>query len=161
PGLIVDRFDDVLVVQILTIGMKQREGLILEALESLLLPRAIVDRTPQKSAENEGFEPASGIVRGLEIAELAMKERDLSYRIPLDLGQKTGFYFDQRALRGRVEQLSHGARVLDAYSYVGAFGMAAARGGASEVTAVDENALALEVAAENARANGLHEKMKF
>jgi 23S rRNA (cytosine1962-C5)-methyltransferase len=160
PGLIVDRFDDVLVMQLLTFGMKAREGLILEALESLK-PRAILDRTPQATAKTEGFEAGHGVVRGEDVKELAMKERGLAYRLPMDLGQKTGFYFDQRALRARVEMLARGRRVLDAYSYVGAFGMAAARGGASAVTSVDESAVALEVAAECARANGLIERMTF
>jgi 23S rRNA (cytosine1962-C5)-methyltransferase len=160
PGLIVDRFDDVFVIQLLTFGMKAREGLVLEALESLK-PRAIVDRTPQSIAKAEGFEAKSGVVRGDDVKELAMKERGLAYRLPLDLGQKTGFYFDQRGLRARVEMLAHGRRVLDAYSYVGAFGMAAARGGACEVTSVDDSAIALEVAASCARANGLHERMTF
>jgi 23S rRNA (cytosine1962-C5)-methyltransferase len=160
PGLIVDRFDDVLVMQLLTIGMKSREGLVLEALEALK-PRAILDRTPPSTAKAEKFEPGSGVVRGEDVRELVMKERGLAYRIPLDLGQKTGFYFDQRGLRARVEALAKGRRVLDAYSYIGAFGMAAARGGASEVVSVDDSAIALEVAAECARANGLHERMTF
>ena len=161
PGLIVDRFDDVLVVQFLTIGMKQREGLVLEAIEAALRPRAIVDRTPGTAAKAEKFDAARGVVRGASIDALAFQERGLAYRIPMDLGQKTGFYFDQRGLRARVEQLSRGMRVLDTYSYVGAFALAAARGGATEVLAVDENALALEVAAEHARANGLHERISF
>ena len=160
PGLIVDRFDDVLVMQLLTFGMKAREGLVLEALEAMK-PRAILDRTPASTAKAEKFEPASGVVRGEDVTELAMKERGLAYRIPMELGQKTGFYFDQRGLRARVEALARGRRVLDAYSYVGAFGMAAARGGAREVVAVDESAVALEVAAECARANGLHERITF
>ena len=84
-----------------------------------------------------------------------MKERGLSYRLPLELGQKTGFYFDQRGLRARVEELAQGKRVLDTYSYVGAFAMAAARGGATDVVAVDDSAIAIEVAKECARANGL------
>jgi 23S rRNA (cytosine1962-C5)-methyltransferase len=161
PGIIVDRFDDVLVVQILTIGMKLHEGLLLEALEATLRPRAIVDRTPGTAAKAEKFDAGRGVVRGESIDALAFKERGLAYRIPMDLGQKTGFYFDQRGLRARVEQLSRGMRVLDTYSYVGAFALAAARGGATEVLAIDENALALEVAAEHARANGVHERIAF
>ncbi len=161
PGLIVDRFDDVLVAQFLTIGTKQREGLILEALEAALRPRAIVDRTPGTAAKAEKFDAARGVVRGESIDALAFQERGLAYRIPMDLGQKTGFYFDQRGLRARVEQIARGMRVLDTYSYVGAFALAAARGGATEVHAVDENALALEVAAEHARANGVHARISF
>jgi 23S rRNA (cytosine1962-C5)-methyltransferase len=83
----------------------------------------------------------------------------LRYDIPLSLGQKTGFYFDQRPLRERVEQIAGGRRVLDAFSYVGSFALAAARGGADGVVAVDESALALEVGAECARNNGLADRI--
>jgi 23S rRNA (cytosine1962-C5)-methyltransferase len=161
PGLVVDRFGDVLAVQLGTIGMKQREALIHEALWSIVRPRAIVDRTSAQTAKTEGFEAAAGVVRGEEVTSLDVVERGLRFRIPLELGQKTGFYFDQRALRARVEQLAAGKRVLDAYSYVGAFALAAARGGAREVVAVDESALAVEVGAECAAANGLGDRVKF
>ena len=161
PGLIVDRFDDVLAVQLLTAGMKQREGLVFEALESLLSPRAILDRTPQSVTQTEGFTPKAGVVRGEDLTSLSFKERDLAFRIPVELGQKTGFYFDQRVLRARVEALARGKRVLDAYCFVGAFALGAARGGASEVVAVDGSVVALEVAAECARANGLADRITF
>jgi 23S rRNA (cytosine1962-C5)-methyltransferase len=168
PGLIVDRFADVLAVQFLTFGMKQREAMVLDALGQVFRPRAIVDRTPAGSAKAEHFVPASGVVRGtVPLTELVFRERGLSWTIALDLGQKTGFYFDQRELRSRVEILTSAvtssnanARVLDAYSYVGAFGLAAARAGA-EVVCVDESALAMQVGADNARANGLAERMRF
>lgn len=155
PGLIVDRFGDALVVQFLTFGMKQREAVLLEALEDVLSPRSIIDRTPANAAKLEQFDAAAGVVRGADVTSLTCSERGLRYTIPLELGQKTGFYFDQRELRARVERLARGKRVLDAYSFVGSFAMAAARGGASHVTAVDESPIALEVAAECARANGL------
>jgi 23S rRNA (cytosine1962-C5)-methyltransferase len=161
PGLIVDRFGDVAVVQLGTVGMKEREALIHEALSVTLSPRAILDRTNPRTAKSEGFEPAAGVVRGQDIRELVLVERGLRFRIPLELGQKTGFYFDQRALRGRIEQLAHGKRVLDAYCYVGAFALAAARGGAREVVAVDESALAVEVGAECAALNGVADRVKF
>lgn len=161
PGLVVDRFGDVLVVQFLTFGMKLREAFVLQALVDALKPKAILDRTPQNIAKHEGFEPNNGLVRGEPVTELAFHERGLTYRIPIELGQKTGFYFDQRGLRARVEQLAAGQRVLDAYSYVGSFAMAAARGGAKEVRSIDESALALEVGAECARANGLEGKIEF
>lgn len=162
PGLIVDVFEDVLAVQIGTIGMKRREGLIFDALLHALSPRAIIDRTSQATAKMEGFEAASGVVRGdPNIAELAFHERGFSFSIPMSLGQKTGFYLDQRALRARVEQLAHGRRVLDTYAFVGTIAMAAARGGAAEVVAIDESALALEVGAEQARRNGLAERISM
>jgi len=161
PGLVVDRYGDVLAVQVGTIGMKQREALVHEALWTLLRPRAIVDRTSAQTAKTEGFVPASGVVRGEEVRAFEIVERGLKFHLPLELGQKTGFYFDQRSLRARVEQLAHGRRVLDAYSFVGAFALAAARGGAREVVAVDESALAIEVGAECAAANGLADRVKF
>ena len=162
PGLIVDRYDDVLAVQLGTIGLKLREADVLDALWGLAAPRAIVDRTSGNTAKAEKFTAASGVVRGDEgLKSLDFLERGLRFRIPLELGQKTGFYFDQRQLRARVEQLAHGRRVLDAYSFVGAFAMAAARGGATEVLAVDESALAIEVGAELASLNGVGDKVKF
>jgi 23S rRNA (cytosine1962-C5)-methyltransferase len=161
PGLIVDRLGDVLAVQFGTLGMKQREALVYEALSAHLRPRAIVDRTSAQTAKMEGFVPSSGVVRGEAVRALDMMERGLKFNLPLEIGQKTGFYFDQRSLRGRVEQLALGRRVLDAYSFVGAFALAAARGGAREVVAVDESALAVEVGAECAAANGLGDRIQF
>jgi 23S rRNA (cytosine1962-C5)-methyltransferase len=161
PGLIVDRFGDALVIQISTFGMKAREGTLLEALVAELAPRTILDRSPANAAKIENFVPGSGVIHGEPISFLELEEREIAYRLPLDLGQKTGFYFDQRALRGRVEQLAHGRRVLDAYSYVGSFAFAAARGGARHVTAVDDSAVAIEVGAEIARANGFADRIDF
>ena len=160
PGLIVDRFGDVLVVQILTVGMKDREAMILEALGQVFKPRAIIDRTPPGAAKAEGFTEGKGVVRG-EAGPITFKERGISWSLSSDVGQKTGFYFDQRDLRGRVESLASGKRVLDAYSYIGAFGIAAARGGATEVVCVDESAAAVEVGAEQARLNGVDKIVSF
>lgn len=162
PGLVVDVFGDVCVVQLGTIGVKLREGVIFDALHQLVAPRAIVDRTPAQLAKIEGFEPASGVVRGdATLESLVFRERGLRYDVPVALSQKTGFYLDQRPLRTRVEQLAHGRRVLDVYSFVGTFAMAAARGGAREVVAVDESAAALGVGATLARLNGLEGRIDF
>jgi len=161
PGLIVDRLGDVLSVQLATIGMKQREALVHEALTTVIGPRSIVDRTSAAIAKAEGFEASGGVVRGDDVRAFEFVERGLRFRVPLELGQKTGFYFDQRSLRARVEQLAHGRRVLDAYSFVGAFAIAAARGGAREVLAVDESALAIEVGAECATMNDVGDRVKF
>ena len=143
PGLIVDRFGEALVVQLLTIGMKRREQEILDALQERLSPKTIFDRTPLAIAHAEGFS-VGNLLRGDPTDRFAFSERGLQYRIPCTIQQKTGFYFDQRRLRERIEQLSKGARVLDAYSFVGSFAMAAARGGAARVTAVDRSPSALE-----------------
>jgi 23S rRNA (cytosine1962-C5)-methyltransferase len=162
PGLIVDVLGDVASVQLNTIGIKRREGAVFDALTSALRPRAILDRTPAGAAQAEGFELTPGVVRGdSTIDRLSFVERGLSFTIPLSIGQKTGFYLDQRPLRARIEQLSRGRRVLDAFSFVGAFSMAAARGGATEVVAIDDSALALEIGAECARENGLGGVIQF
>jgi 23S rRNA (cytosine1962-C5)-methyltransferase len=162
PGLIVDRYGDVVVVQLGTIGMKRREAVLLDAIGKALSPRAILDRTSERAAQHEGFEAAKGIVRGdASVNELRFMERGLRYRIPFELGQKTGFYVDQRPLRQRVEDLARGRRVLDTFTYIGAIALAAARGGAKEVVAIDASALALEVAAECAEENQLSSRMRF
>jgi 23S rRNA (cytosine1962-C5)-methyltransferase len=162
PGLVVDIFGDVAVVQFGTIGMKRREQAILDALDEALAPRAIVDRTSSATARSERFTPGDGVVRGdTAFSALSFVERGLHYELPATLAQKTGFYLDQRPMRGRIEQLARGRRVLDAYSYVGAFAMAAARGGATEVVAIDESAIALEVGAECARKNGLIDRIRY
>ncbi len=162
PGLIVDRFDDVLAVQFGTVGMKQREGMILEALLGATRARAVVDRTSPATARLERFTAERGVVRGdPSLSELVFEERRFAYRIPLELGHKTGFYFDQRPLRTRVELLARGRKVLDAFCYTGSLALAAARGGAREVLAVDNSALAVEVGAQLAGANGLAGKVAF
>ena len=95
------------------------------------------------------------------LASFRFRERGLAYDVPLSLAQKTGFYFDQRPLRARVEELSRGRRVLDTYAYVGSIALGAARGGASEVVAVDTSGPALEVGARIASDNGLAERVRF
>lgn len=161
PGLVVDRFGDAVSVQLLTFGMKVRQGLILQALYDLLAPKTILDRTPPAIAKAEGFVAGSGVVRGQDTSELAFRERGFQYRIPLELGQKTGFYFDQRGLRALVEEIARNKRVIDAFSYVGPFALAVARGGAREVLAVDQSALAIEIGARIAAANGLSGRIQW
>jgi 23S rRNA (cytosine1962-C5)-methyltransferase len=114
-----------------------------------------------RSAEAEGFRATSGVVRGAPLSFFEFEERKFRFRIPLELGQKTGFYFDQRPLRARIETLARGRRVLDAYTFVGSIALAAARGGATEVEAIDSSALSLEVAAELLADNGLSGRVKF
>jgi 23S rRNA (cytosine1962-C5)-methyltransferase len=157
----VDCYGDVLAVQFGTLGMKQREAMALEALRAAVRPRAVVDRTSAQTAKAEGFEPGSGVIEGGPVNELDFTERGMAFRIPVDVGQKTGFYFDQRDLRARVEALAAGKRVLDAYAFVGAFAIAAARGGAREVVAVEESARAVEVGRVCAEINGVADRVSF
>lgn len=162
PGLVVDRYGDVLCVQLATLGMKQREREVLDALERALRPRAIVDRTSPTAARLERFEAARGVVRGdAGVDALDFTERGFRFRVPLAIAQKTGHYLDQRGLRSRVEALARGRRVLDVHCFTGAFSLAAVRGGATEVLAVDSSAAALEVAAEQLAPNGLEGRVRF
>lgn len=158
PGLIVDVFGETLVIQLGTAGLKRLESDIADALVQVVGPKAIIDRTPTNIARQEGFTLAAGelrMVRGEPPAALSFQERGLTYELPTELGQKTGYYFDQRPLRERIEALSRGSRVLDACTYVGSIAMAAARGGAREVWAVDTSVKAIEAGKRCAELNGL------
>ncbi len=161
PGLIVDVFGDVCAVQLLTAGMAARAQLVCAALMAELKPSAILDRTPARAGELEGFSVGRGLLAGTMPDALRFVENGLRYELPLEIGQKTGYYFDQRALRARVATLCKGKSVLDSYSFVGSFGMAAAHGGALRVRSVDTNAVALEVGAACAHLNGVSGPMEF
>jgi 23S rRNA (cytosine1962-C5)-methyltransferase len=155
PGLIVDVFGDVACVQLNTVGIARRQGVVFDAITEATGVRAILDRTSESASRVEGVPPGRGIVRGDEVTELAFRELGLRYALPLGLTQKTGYYLDQRSLRARVAELAAGRDVLDAYAFVGSFALSAARGGARRVVLVDQSALAVELAGELARANGL------
>lgn len=161
PGLVVDVYGDVCAVQLLTAGMASRAQIVCAALQSEMGAKAVFDRTPLRAGELEGFRVGSGLLAGTAPDALRFVENGLRYELPLEMGQKTGYYFDQRNLRARVGQLSKGKSVLDTYSFVGSFGMTAARGGASKVRSVDTNAVALEVGAACAELNGVAKAMEF
>jgi len=162
PGLIVDVFGDALAVQWGTVGLARRSSLLLDVLERALAPRAIVERTSAEIAKREGFTAGGGVLRGdASLDRFRFLERGLAFEIPLGLAQKTGFYFDQRPLRARVEALGAGRRVLDTYCFVGSIALGAARGGAREVVGVDTSAPALEVAACLARDNALDHRVRY
>jgi 23S rRNA (cytosine1962-C5)-methyltransferase len=168
PGLVVDVYSDVLAVQYGTIGLKKREAIILDTLEALLSPKAIIDRTSGQVARAEGFGldtvgvSEATVVRGdPATTQLAFHELGLRYELPLTLTQKTGYYFDQRPLRQRIEELVRGSRVLDTCCFVGSFALLAARAGAAKVTAVDKSAPAIEVGRKLAELNGLADRIDF
>jgi 23S rRNA (cytosine1962-C5)-methyltransferase len=160
-GLVVDVYGDVAVIQLLTIGMKRREREVLTALREVTGVRSIVELPSTEHLEREGLAPQPVAVHGEPVEQLAFSERGFGYSLPLTAAQKTGFYFDQRDNRARVEALSAGRRVLDACSYVGAFSLAAARGGAREVVALDRSEAALAVARASAEQSGLASRIQF
>jgi 23S rRNA (cytosine1962-C5)-methyltransferase len=159
PGLIVDKFDDVLVMQIRNAGMERQRSLLVGLLVRLLQPRGIYERSDVEARAGEGLEQSVGVAWGDVPATVMVREDDLEFWVNLQAGQKTGFYLDQRDNRRRLRGMVHeGDRVLDVYSYVGAFALHAARAGA-KVLLVDKDATALGVAEQSARRYGLWERM--
>ncbi len=154
PGLVIDRFDDTLTVQIGTAGMEKQQTAILMALDQVLKPKTILLRADSPSRALEGLDSYVKTVKG-EGHRIAVEENGVRYIADLQEGQKTGWYFDQRDNRAFIAGLAKGKSVLDAYSYTGGFGIAAAKAGAREVICLDSSAPALALAEESARANGV------
>lgn len=155
PGLVIDRFDDVLVVQVTTAGMeRQLEGL-LTALDKELRPQAILLRNDSVIRELEGLPRYVHPGLGTPPDEVLVYEAGHRFLAPLGTGQKTGWFYDQRDNRNRLKPYVEGARVLDVFSYVGAWGVRAALDGAREVICIDESQKALEFAQRNAELNGV------
>lgn len=155
PGLVVDRYGDVLVAQLTTAGMERRRGAIIDALDSLLSPAAIVLRNDTAARQPEGLEAVVETVLGTLPERLEIDEGGVHFTVPSTGGQKTGWFYDQRANRDAFVRYVAGKRVLDLFSYVGAWGVRAAVAGAGSVVCVDSSAPALETLAANAEANGV------
>jgi 23S rRNA (cytosine1962-C5)-methyltransferase len=156
PGLIVDRYADVLVAQFLSAGAEHWREAILDALVTETGCEAIYERSDAEVRTLEGLQPRSGFVRGnREAKRCPIVEHSLHFRVDVEAGQKTGFFLDQRDNRQRVRALAAGREVLDAFCYTGGFSVAALAGGAKQVVAVDSSAAALEIAKENLQANAL------
>lgn len=159
PGLVVDRYGDVLVAQIGTAGMEAMKQEILDALVKVVAPRAILWKNDSAIRELEGLERYVETAFGEVPDFVEVPEGGVTFRVPLASGQKTGWYFDQAGNRAMLMRLVRNARVLDVFSYAGSFGLQAARAGAAEVTCVDSSAAALEAAAATAAANGLEAEL--
>ncbi|MFK7986918.1 MAG: class I SAM-dependent rRNA methyltransferase [Sandaracinaceae bacterium] len=161
PGLIADVYRDVVVVQLLTHGMKRREDVLYGALARVAGARTVLEAKGGRAQLKEGIEVDPGVRRGPDVTSLQFRERGFEFSIELEAAQKTGYYFDQRDNRALVERVAAGRRVLDLHSYVGGFGMAAARGGASEVFCFDRSAAVVAEGASIATANGLGDTVRF
>jgi len=159
PGLVVDRYGDVLVAQIGTAGMEAMKQEILDALVKVVAPRAILWKNDSAIRELEGLERYVETAFGEVPDFVEVPEGGVTFRVPLASGQKTGWYFDQAGNRAMLMRLVRNARVLDVFSYAGSFGLQAARAGAAAVTCVDSSAPALEAAATTAAANGLEAEL--
>lgn len=155
PGLIVDRYGDWLVVQFLTAGVEAQRDLLIRLLADLFEPAGIVDRSDVTVRRQEGLSLRSGVAWGRPPpADLTILENGHRFQADLLAGQKTGFYVDQRANRQIVASYARGRRVLNAFSFTGAFGVYALAGGAVHVTNVDSSHEALVAAEANLRLNG-------
>lgn len=171
PGLTVDRFSDILVTQTLSAGMERIKHMLFPLLREVLEEdgehiSGIFERNDVSIRELEGLEQGKGWfpLEGMSVPESTVTEiceNGIFYSVDVENGQKTGFFLDQKYNRLAVAGLAAGKRVLDCFTHTGSFALNAAKGGAEHVTAVDVSAAAIEMAAANARRNGLDERMEF
>ena len=171
PGLTVDRFGDILVAQVLSLGIEQRKGMLFAALAKIFDElgeplRGIYERNDVAIRELEGMEQYKGFYplpdRPLpDSTTTTITENSITYAVDFENGQKTGFFLDQKLNRLAVAKLARGRRVLDCFTHTGSFALNAALHGAEHVTAVDVSESAVEMARRNAVLNGLEGRMDF
>lgn len=159
PGTIIDRYGDVLTWSTLSFGMEQRRDEILDALETLIQPKAIIERNDNPLRAKDGLPEARGVLRGTYDGPVTIQEEGLSFDVDVLNGPKTGSFLDQREHRRVVRRLAAGRRVLDVFSADGGFGLQAAAGGAASVLMMDTSGPALERALANAERNGLRDRV--
>lgn len=155
PGVVVDRYGDVVVLQTLTVAMDQRKALIVEALAALPGVRHIVERNDAPVRTAEGLPLVTGLLAGEDPGEREVDLRGVRFSVNFLHGQKTGLYLDQAENYARVAALARGRRVLDCFSNQGGFALACARHGAAEVTAVESGAESARKLRENAVRNAV------
>ncbi len=155
PGLIADLYDDVLVIQVGTLGMDRLKPLLLEILVDQLKPGGVYEKSDLASRREEGLKDTEGTLYGKAVERVRILEEGLSFQVNISGSQKTGFYLDQREMRKLAGEQAKGQRVLNAFAYTGAFSVYALKGGARRVDAVETSESALSLARENFRLNGL------
>ena len=156
PGLIVDKYNNHLAVQILTSGIEKVMPVIIDELNNLLKPESIFDKSDASSREHEGLQTENIALTLTSPPEnVAVKENNIIYNINIAEGQKSGFYCDQRNNRKILASYAKGKKVLDCFSYTGGFTLNSLQNGASSVTSVDSSGLAIETLRENIKLNNL------
>lgn len=161
PGLVIDRYGEALVLQANSAGMEALTPLLIEALEMVVSPVALLLRNDSPVRALEGLRPEVRWAKGALTAPIELIENGARFPIELGHGQKTGWFFDQRENRAMVASLAAGARMLDLYCYGGGFAVQAALAGAREVLAVDRSEAALAAAAAAAELNGVAGRCRF
>jgi 23S rRNA (cytosine1962-C5)-methyltransferase len=163
-GLVVDRYEDVLVVQLASLGLDRRKAEIVAALEKIFAPRAILERSDGPSRRFEGLEVSNGLLAGRWPSDAAGSTRleirlaGLRIEVDLEAGHKTGLYLDQQQNHAAVARFAKGARVLDCFSFLGGFGLHAAKAGAARVLMLDQSKEAVAASLRNAASNGVAER---
>lgn len=152
-GVVVDRYRDILVMQLLTAGADRIRGEIVATLQDLLAPRALIERSYGAVRRQEGLADRVGLVSGEPVGTTTVTENGIEVLVDLEQGQKTGYFLDQRDNRALVRQLARHARVFDGYCYSAGFALAALRGGARKVVGADTSARALALARRNLELN--------
>lgn len=166
PGLVVDKFGDVLVVECETLGMERYKGLICRIIRKVLAEdaaeiRGIYERSDASVRKLEGLEKVKGFIGEPFDTDVVICENGVKYRVNIEEGQKTGFFLDQKYNRAAVAKLCKGKKVLDCFTHTGSFALNAGLAGADSVLGVDASELAVEQARENAKLNGLEDRVKF
>jgi 23S rRNA (cytosine1962-C5)-methyltransferase len=160
-GLIVDKYEDVIVIQTSSLGMDLRKAALVRILKQVFAPRAIVERNEMASRKFEGLPDANGVLDGKLDGALAIQINGLKFTVDILAGHKTGFYLDQQVNYDLVARTAQGAQVLDCFTFLGGFALHAARAGAAHVHALDQSAEAVAVATRNAADNGLAPQCSF
>ncbi len=166
PGIVIDKFSDVLVVESLALGIDKLKPIILDALKKILAEdgisiRGIYERSDAKVRLNEGMERFKGFIGEPFDTKVEITENGVKYMVDVEDGQKTGFFLDQKNNRAAIHRISRGKRVLDCFTHTGSFALNAGIAGAESVLGVDASELAVEQARENAALNGLSDRVKF
>ena len=155
PGLIADLYDDVLVLQVATLGMEKLKPLIVDLLAGALRPRTIFEKSDLPARRDEGLEDFEGLLAGEPVERVRILENGIPYWVSPTAGQKTGFYLDQREARKLVRDCATGRRVLNTFAYSGSFSVCALLGGAVKADSVDSSPAAMALAQDNFELNGL------
>jgi 23S rRNA (cytosine1962-C5)-methyltransferase len=160
-GLIVDRYGDVLVVQITSLGMDRCRDTLVDVLNKVFSPRSILERSDSGARRFEGLEAAAGVLHGEPVELLTAVVGGLEYRIPWKAAHKTGLYLDQQFNQMAVGQFARGGDVLDTFTFIGGFALQAAHQGAKSVIGIDQSLEAVTAARLNAERNGLSKIARF